>query len=192
MTDSSSLETFASFFWREVNNQHSLCVTIIILQNPVAKYHFEKCLSHFYLLWKCHCVYPKGRCRENIPPAPKRFILSCYALKRMICLLCSVYEWTHLEYIFVVSNSFIFFQFTSLYSNRKHGHAGGSKLSSVQPHFSWNFWREIAFCGHEKKNLLSGFSQYIFTLGAERKFLPSIHKIIFSSQVLYSRDDRTR
>lgn len=39
---------------------------------------------HFYPLWKCHCAYPKGRCRENVPPAPSRFILSCYAWKRML------------------------------------------------------------------------------------------------------------
>lgn len=70
---------------------------------------------------------------------------------------------THQEYIIVVLNSFILFQFTSLDPNREQRHARSSKLSAVQPHSLWNFWRKTAFCGHEKKTVVRFFTTLLFS-----------------------------
>lgn len=85
-------------------------------------------------------------------------------------------------------NSFMLFQFSTLDPNRDDGHARGSKISTVQPHCSWNLWRKTAFFGHEKKTVVR-FLMILFYFGAERKQATSTHKTIFSSQVLCSRDE---
>lgn len=80
--------------------------------------------------------------------------------KECFWLLCSVYEWTHQEYIITVPNSFTLFQFTSLDPKEERGHARGSKLSAEQPHCLWNFLRETAFCEHEGEKKKSFFTSF--------------------------------
>lgn len=107
--------------------------------------------------------------------------------KECFWLLCSVYEWTHQEYIITVPNSFILFQFTSLDPKEEHGHARGIKLSAEQPHCLWNFLRETAFCGHSVEKKKVRFFTLLY-FGVERKWATYVQKIIFSRQILCSRD----
>lgn len=84
--------------------------------------------------------------------------------KKCFWLLWSVYEWTHQEYIIVVPNAFILFQFTSLDPNGEHEHARGSKLCSTVP-LSMEFLEGNSILWTCEKKLLWGFLQYHFILG---------------------------